>query len=271
MTDRELETLRLEQDGPVVHVVLNRPEVHEAFDGRMVEELTAVFRRAAGEETCRVVVLRSTGKHFCAGADLDWMKRAGDHSTEENLEDAGRLEEMLRSIARCPKPVIARIQGAALGGGAGLACAVDFAVASERAFLGFSEVRLGIAPAVISPYVLRKVPAGTAQALFLAGSRFNAARAAELGLVYRVVPEEELDGAVGELIDELLQGSPAAQAAIKRLVDDVEGRSLDEARELTTRAIADLRASREGKEGLSAFLDKRRASWVPAEDDRDAG
>lgn len=269
MPDTRFETLKLERDGPVLHVVLNRPEVHEAFDERMIAELTRAFRRVEDEEGTRVVVLRSTGKHFCAGADLNWMKRVGEYSEEENREDAGRLEDMLRSIARCPRPVIARVQGAALGGGAGLVCAVDFAVASERAFLGFSEVRLGIAPAVISPYVLRKVGPGTAKALFLAGSRFGAQRAAELGLVYRVVPEEELDAAVDELVDELLQGSPEAQTAIKQLVEVIDGRTLSEAREFTTRTIADLRASDEGKEGLSAFLDKRAPSWAP-EDEEDA-
>lgn len=268
MAGNDLQTLTTERRGPVLHIVLNRPEVHDAFDERMIAELTDVFGDAADDGEVRVVVLRSTGKHFSAGADLEWMKRVGEYDRDDNLDDAGRLEDMLRAIACCPKPVVARVQGAALGGGAGLACAADFAVASEGAFFGFSEVRLGIAPAVISPYVLRKVPAGRAQALFLAGSRFDARRAQQLGLVWNVVPADELDEAVDELVGELLAGSPAAQAAIKSMVEAVEGRGFEAARDVTVTTIADLRASDEGKEGLEAFLDKRTPSWVPEESER---
>lgn len=263
MSEERYETLRLQRRGAVLHVVLNRPDVHDAFDERMIADLTDAFRRAADMTDVRVLLLRSTGKHFSAGADLEWMRRAAAAGEEENLEDAGRLEDMLRAIATCPKPVVARIQGAALGGGAGLVCAADFAVASERAFLGFSEVRLGILPAVISPYVLRKIPAGTAQSLFLSGNRFGAAEARRLGLVDRVVEEERLDEAVEELVEDLLQCSPAAQAAVKELVESVRGRTLEEARAVTTRAIAEIRASEEGRRGVAAFLEEREPPWVP--------
>lgn len=269
MTETPYQTLKIDRRGPVADVVLSRPEVHDAFNEAMIRELDRAFGELAGDAAVRVVVLRSTGKHFSAGADVNWLRQAGELDHDDNVADARRLHDMLRKIALCPKPVVARVQGAALGGGAGLVAASDFAVAAERAFFGFSEVRLGILPAVISPFVLRKLGAGTAQSLFLAGSRFGAGRARDIGLVYEVVPEAELDDAVDRLVDELLQGSPTGQAAVKRLVEEVRGRSLDQAREVTSRAIAEQRASDEGKEGLSAFLEKREPRWVPAGENGD--
>lgn len=266
MSDGSYESLRTERDGAVLHVVLNRPDVHDAFDDHSVRDLTRAFRTAAEDDGVRVVLLRSTGKHFSAGADVNWLRKAGEYDDLENVADAERLHDMLAAIATCPKPVVGRIQGAALGGGCGLTAAVDIAIASERALFGFSEVRLGIAPATISPFVLRKVHAGQALALFLTGERFGAERARELGLVQRVVDEEELDDAVTETIDALLQGSPVAQARIKKLVEQTRNRDFEGAREFTTRAIADLRAGEEGQEGLSAFLEKRPAAWVPDEE-----
>ena len=256
-------TLRLEKDGPVASVALSRPEVHEAFDDRMVEELREVFEDLAEDDAVRVVVLRSEGRSFCAGADLNWMKRMGEQSREENERDSAKLAATFEAIARCPKPVVARVQGAALGGGAGLACAVDIAVASDQAVLGFTEVRLGILPAVIAPFVLGKLTPGVAQALFLTGERFDAAEAHRLGLVHRVVPADRLDEALDEVVHALLCGSSEAQRAVKSLVADIAGHSPEQAREATSKAIALARASRDGREGLTAFLTKRKPAWHP--------
>jgi methylglutaconyl-CoA hydratase len=260
------QTLRLERSGPILHVVLARPEVHDAFDERTVAELTRAFCDDAAGDGLRAVVLRSTGRSFCAGADVGWMRRMAACTDDENLADAGRLADMLDAIATCPRPVVARVQGAALGGGAGLVAACDLVVASSRAQVGFSEVRLGVVPAVISAHVLRKLAPGRAQALFLTGERFSAERARELGLVDRVVEPERLDEAVGDVLAALLQGSPLAQASVKRLVRDVSGLSPADARAVATEAIARARASADGREGLAAFLEKRRPSWTPPEE-----
>ena len=262
MSDKTYKSLRTERRGAVLHVILSRPEVHDAFDDDSVRDLADAFESVAGDDAIRVVLLRSTGKHFSAGADVNWLRRVGDYSDEENLADAVRLHDMLAAIATCPKPVVARIQGAALGGGGGLATAADIAIASERARFGFTEVRLGIAPATISPFVLRKIHPGRALALFLTGERFGAREALEYGLVQQVVAEDDLDTAVEATIDALLAGSPVGQATIKWLVDQVRGRDLADARQFTTRAIANLRAGDEGKEGLSAFLEKRKPRWA---------
>jgi methylglutaconyl-CoA hydratase len=254
--------LRVERREAVLHVALARPEVHDAFDATSIAELTRAFREAAAEPGVRVVVLRSTGKSFCAGADLDWMRLVAAQGEAENLADAGRLEDMLRAVACCPRPVVARVQGAALGGGAGLVAACDVVVASSEAKLAFTEVRLGILPAVISPYVMGKLAPGRAQALFLTGETLTAEGAREVGLVHRVVAPAGLDAAVDEVVAALLLGSSEAQAAIKRLVPAVSGASLDDAREVTTRAIAGARASADGQEGMAAFLSKRKPRWA---------
>ena len=256
-------TILLEREGPTACVSLARPEVHDAFDERMVEEVAEAFRTLGEDDTARVVLIRSKGKSFCAGADLNWMRRMADQAESENREDAGLLEEMFRAIATCPKPVVARVQGAAFGGGAGIVAACDLAIASTEAKLAFTEVRLGILPAVISPYVLRKVAAGPAQALFLTGEIVSAQRCVELGLFHRVVPPMDLDGAVDAAIQNLLHGSPVAQAAVKRLMREVEGQSLEDAATSTTEAIAAARASDDGREGMTAFLEKRKPKWAP--------
>lgn len=262
MADRAFETLLVERAGAVLHVVLARPEVHDAFDERTVRDLTAVFRDAGGDAGVRVVVLRSTGKSFSAGADLTWMRRMATQGDDENRRDADALADMFEVIAACPKPVVARVQGAALGGGAGLVAAADVVVASESARLGFTEVRLGILPAVIAPHVLRKLTPGHAQALFLTGSRFSAHDARTAGLIHRVVPPAELDHAVREVVDELLRGSPEAQAAVKALVARLVEGTRAEARAAAVEAIARARASPDGREGMTAFLEKRRPSWA---------
>lgn len=254
--------LRLERDGSVTSVVLSRPEIHDAFDDVTIAELTAVFTALADDPGTRVVLLRSTGRHFSAGADLNWMRRIADYSEEENREDARVLERMFRAIAECPKPVVARVQGAALGGGSGLVATADIAVASSRASFGFTEARLGILPAVISPYVLKKLHWGQAQALFLTGERFRADRALRLGLVAEVVEEDELDEAVGRVIDDLLACSPEAQGRIKDLIPRIAHLGFEAAAEQTVTSITAARASDDGKNGMAAFLNKEKAPWI---------
>jgi len=248
--------------GPVAHIVLARPEARNAFDGPMVRELRDAFVAVSARDDIRVIVLAGRGSVFCAGADIEWMRAAGGFSREENLADAGKLVDLYEAIDRSPKAVVASVQGAALGGGAGLVAVADIAVADEGARFGFSEVRLGLVPSVISPYVLRKIGTSATRELFLTGAHFTAARAAALGLVHRVVPLAELDAAVGERVGELLQAGPKALAAAKSLIRSVEARPVESVRQLTIETIAELRTSAEGQEGLKAFLEKRKPDWV---------
>ncbi|MBI5780340.1 MAG: enoyl-CoA hydratase/isomerase family protein [Rhodocyclales bacterium] len=258
------ETLVIETRGPVATVWLNRPEVHNAFNAKVIEELTAAFARLDADAQVRVVVLAGRGKSFSAGADLHWMKAAGAASFEENLEDARRLARMLWQIAHLGKPTIARVHGAALGGGMGLASACDLCIASQRAVFATSEVRFGIIPSAISPYVIRAIGVRQAKRYFQSAERIDAARALALGLAHEVVEEEALDAKIDEVVQALLTGGPKAQAAAKELIDAVADRPLSEAvLEDTAQRIARLRATEEAREGLSAFLEKRPAAWVP--------
>ena len=249
-------------EGPVARVFLARPQVRNAFDGETVRELTAAITSVGAREDVRVVVLGGQGKVFSAGADLEWMRTVAGFSREQNLEDARAMWALFDAIDRCPRPVVARVQGAALGGGAGLVAAADIAVAAEDAQFGFTEVRLGIAPAVISPWVVRRIGLSAARELFLTGERFPARRAAAIGLVQQVVPAGELDGAVAGRVGELLQAAPGAIAAVKSLLHAVAGRAPEEVREATAAVIAERRACAEGQEGLRAFLEKRRPDWA---------
>ena len=249
-------------DGPVAHVVLDRPEVRNAFDGAMVRELRDAVAAASGRDDIRVIVLAGRGAVFCAGADLDWMRTVAGFTREENLADARALFDLYETIDRSPKAVVAVVQGAALGGWAGLVAVADVAVAEEGARFGFTEVRLGLVPAVISPFVVRKIGVSAARELFLTGERFDAARAAAIGLVHRVVKLDELDAAVDARVHELLQAAPGAVAAAKGLVRSVYGRPAESVRELVCKRIAERRASDEGQEGLKAFLEKRKPGWV---------
>jgi methylglutaconyl-CoA hydratase len=251
----------LSLDGPVAHVVLDRPERRNAFDGAMVRELNDAVGAASARDDVRVLVLAGRGSVFCAGADLDWMKKVASFTHEENLADARALFELFHAIDRSPKAVVASVQGAALGGGAGLAAVADIVVAEEGARFGFTEVRLGLVPAVISPYVVRKIGASAARELFLTGERFTAARAMSIGLVHRVVKLDELDAAVDERVRELLRAAPGAVAAAKGLVRSVSGPPAEGLRELVCRLIAERRASDEGQEGLRAFLEERDPEW----------
>ena len=252
----------LSLSGPVAHVVLARPESRNAIDGALARELREAFAAASAREDIRVIVLAGRGAVFCAGADLEWMKAVGGFSREENLADASELAQMFEAIERSPKAVVASVQGAALGGGAGLVAVADIAVAEEDARFGFSEVRLGLVPAVISPYVVRKIGVSAARELFLTGERFSAAKAERVGLVHHVVPAGGLDAVVDERVKELLQAAPGAVAAAKNLIRSVAGRPLEAVRELTIETIAERRASPEGREGLKAFLEKRKPDWA---------
>jgi methylglutaconyl-CoA hydratase len=254
-----------EVSGPVAWITLRRPEVHNAFNDEVISGLRDAFSRAEREPGARVVVLRAEGKSFSAGGDLSWMKRAANYSREENLADAGALAALLQQIDRCPRPVVCRVQGAALGGGVGLVSAADIAIAATGAVFGLTEVRVGLIPAVISPYVVRALGERQARALFLTGERFSASRAAELGLVHRVVGSEQLDAALEETLRALLDSAPGAQAACKELVREVVGREPEAVAEATAGFLAERRASVEGKEGISAFLEKRKPSWQARE------
>ena len=245
---------------------LSRPEVHNALDGETISELRECFESIRAGGDARAVLLSGDGPSFCAGADLNWMRTVAGYSREENLRDAYDLADMLSAVNDCPVPTVARVQGAALGGGAGLVACCDVAVAADDARFGFTEAKLGLLPAVISPFVLAKVGEGHARALFTTAERFGAHRALLMGLVHHTVPAAQLDAAVARVLRELLSSAPGAAAMAKTLIQDIGGRAPAQARELTTETIARLRASDEGREGIAAFLEKRKPSWVEGED-----
>jgi methylglutaconyl-CoA hydratase len=255
------EHLRRTGDGAVVTVALARPDAHNALNAALIQELTRCFEELGEDERVRVVVLEGEGPSFCAGADVGYMRETAGFSYEENLEDARRLAEMFWVLDEFPKPVVAKVIGAAIGGGAGLVAVTDVAVAGEGTRFAFSEVRLGIAPATIAPFVVRKVGVSHARSLFLAGKRFDAQRAQEIGLVHEVAPEAGLDAAVEETVEDLLRGGPMAQATVKGLLRRLETTEPMEQPGLTARVISELRAGEEAQEGLAAFLDKREPRW----------
>jgi len=256
-------TLEIELSGPVATIWMNRPELHNAFDELLIAELTAACIALDADPDIRAVVLAGRGKSFSAGADLNWMKRAANNGVDDNLNDARALAKMLRTLAEMKKPTIARVQGAALGGGMGLAAACDIAVASTKALFATSEVKFGIIPSAISPYVLRAIGARQATRYFQSAERIDAARAREIGLVHETVEPEQLDAKVQEIVDALLQGGPLAQAAAKDLIRAVNGQLINETLiEETAHRIAHLRATPEAREGIAAFLDKRSPSWI---------
>jgi methylglutaconyl-CoA hydratase len=245
-------------------ITLNRPEIHNAFDDRLIAELTAALAALAHDDAVRVVVLTGSGKSFSAGADLNWMRRTSTYGEAENLADAKALAKLMATLNELPKPTIARVNGAALGGGTGLVACCDIVVASSHAMFGTTEVRLGLIPAVIGPYVVAALGVRQARRLMLTGERIGAAEAARIGLVHEVVAADELDAAIATILDHLLKGGPDALAAAKRLVHDLAGRPIDaELIDYTARRIAALRATPEAREGVAAFLDKRPANWLP--------
>jgi methylglutaconyl-CoA hydratase len=257
------ETLTIEHAGPVATIWMNRPDVFNAFNEQLIDELTRACELLDKDATVRVVVLGGRGPHYSAGADLNWMRRAAQASEQENLEDARRFARMLRTLSTLSKPTIARVQGAALGGGTGLAAACDMAVASADAVFSTSEVKFGIIPAVISPYVLRAIGPRQALRYFQTAERINAERALAIGLVHEVAPLDQLDAAVAALVKPLLAGGPLAQKAAKELISAVQGRPLDDATlEETAQRIARQRRTDEARDGVSAFLDKRPPAWM---------
>lgn len=254
--------LEIERHGPIATVFMNRPDEHNCFDPKLIEELTCSFGVLGSDKDVRVVVLAGRGRSFSAGADLNWMKSMSEMTFEENVVDAKRMANMFRTIFCCPKPTIAKVHGAALGGGMGLVAVCDIAVASSRARFGFTEVRLGIAPAVIAPFVIYKTHPSVAHRYFLTGERFDATLALQMGLVASVHEEDELDKAVSEIAYELSQGAPEAQANIKCLIARSASFDPDSYIEYTSDLIATMRISEEGQEGMSCFFKKIQPSWL---------
>ena len=259
--------LALDLNDGVLRVALNRPQVHNAMNPEMINALLTVFRKLTVRKDVRVVVLTGEGRSFCAGADLDFMRAAADYNFEQNTADGELIFDLMQVIDECPKPVVGRINGAAIGGGVGLVSCCDIVVAAERACFGLSEVRLGILPAVISPFVLAKIGEANGRELFLTGERFDAHHAQRIGLVQHVVTDEQLDVQVNERVQQLLQAAPGAQAAAKELIRFVSKKPKGETREYTARLIAQRRASTEGHEGMSAFLEKRKPTWQESKEE----
>lgn len=257
------QALEIELNSPVATIWMNRPIMHNAFDEILIAELTAALITLDADNDVRVVILAGRGKSFSAGADLNWMKRAANNGLDDNLNDARALARMLRTLAEMKKPTIARVQGAALGGGMGLAAACDIAVAASNAVFATSEVKFGIIPSAISPYVLRAIGARQAYRYFQSAERIDAERAREIGLVHETVEAPQLDAKVQEIVEALLLGGPLSQAAAKDLIRAVNGQSINETLiEDTAHRIAYLRATPEAREGIAAFLDKRPPNWI---------
>lgn len=249
----------------VATVTLNRPEIRNAFNDETISELTIVFNDLGKDDKVRVIVLAAAGKAFCAGADLNWMRAMADFSYEENLADADKLAQMLKTIYECPKPTIAAIQGDVYAGGMGLVAVCDIAIAVKLANFCLSEVRLGLAPATISPYVIRALGARAAQRYFLSAEVFDAKKARQLGFIHERVSEDVLDDTVAALCAKIVNNSPNAVKTCKHLLHEVAGAAItDELIADTVKSIADIRASEQGKEGVQAFLQKRKPDWLTA-------
>ena len=255
-------SLRVERDGAVAVLTLGRPEVLNAFDEGLIAELTRAFSEAGTDASVRAVLLRAEGKAFSAGADLAWMRRAADASPEDNLADARQLAELMRVVDTCPKPTLARVQGAAFGGAVGLVACCDIAIAVPQARFSLSEVRLGLIPGAISPYVVRAIGQRAARRLFLTAERFSADEALRYGLVHEIATPETLDEAVQRCLSDILAGGPEAIAAAKKLAVDMAGPITAERIEESARRIASIRSSTEAREGLAAFFAKRKPGWM---------
>ena len=245
----------------IVTVTLNRPEIHNPFDDKMIAELTSGFKDIQSKPDIRVLIITGAGKSFCAGADLNWMKRMGQYSFQRNMDDASELSKMFQALEDIEVPVIARVNGTALGGGAGLACACDFVIASEKARIGFSEVKLGLLPGVISPYVIDRIGSRRAVQLFTTGERLKAKMARKLGLFDDVVEPDDLDKVIEGLVKQIMTGGPQAVKECKRLARTGAHMERTEFKKYCIKAIAKIRASDEGKEGVGAFLEKRKPAW----------
>ena len=257
------QNLSITQTGAVARITLTQPEVRNAFSDEVIAEITAAFTEVGARPDVRVVVLAAEGPAFCAGANLNWMRRMADYTRDENLADAAALAEMLRVMYECPKPTIARIQGDVYAGGMGLVAACDMAVSVDTANFCLSEVKLGLIPATISPYVIRAMGARAAHRYFLTAERFDAKEAHRIGFVHEVVSADQLDAKVAELTQALVNASPNAVRSCKMLVQEVAGRDIEAPLiGQTVEGIADIRTSSEGREGVQSFLQKRKPSWL---------
>lgn len=253
--------LKIEND--VATITLDRPELHNAFNDELITTLIKCFHDLELNKSVRVVVITGNGKSFCAGADLNWMKRMKDYSMDENLKDSQNLCELFTVINKFSRPVIGKINGAALGGGAGLVAVCDYVLAIETATFGFTEARLGLVPAVISPFVIAKIGESNARATFLSGGRFNAERALRMGLIHQITSFDKIDEDLNEVIKEFKMAAPIASIKAKELINKVvRFNNIEEARNYTCELISSIRKSEEGQEGMTALLEKRKAKWL---------
>lgn len=261
MREEDLQTILYDIENKVAKVTFNRPDVHNAFNDIMIKELSEVFDCIAENDDVRVVILTGKGKSFCAGADLNWMRRVKDYSYEDNLKGSLKLADMFYKIYASPKPTIAQVNGVAIGGGTGFVAVCDIAIAADQAKFSFSEVKIGLIPACISPYVMKKCGEGKCREFFLTGERLTAKKAFNAGLVNAVVELKEIDKYVDELVSRLISSGPEAITKCKELLRNVAQMPFDKAREYTAEVIARLRISDEGQEGMAAFFDKRKPKW----------
>jgi methylglutaconyl-CoA hydratase len=262
----EYTTIKLEKKDGVATITLTRPEVKNAFNDVMLDELLDVYRKLEADDDARVIVLTGEGNSFCAGADLNYMKHTVNYTFEENFADSMKIADVMELIHTIRKPTVARVNGYAIGGGAGLMAANDIVIASKEAVISLSEVKIGLVPACISPYVIMRAGPGACREFFLTGERMKAKKACRLGLVNEVVDDDELDESIGKVAKRLKSSGPEALRVCKELLDNVSGMPLAEAKEYTAKVIAEVRVSDEGQEGMSSFLEKRKPAWVEKKD-----
>jgi methylglutaconyl-CoA hydratase len=261
MASANYQSIDIVETGSTVTIVLNRPQVRNAFDDALIAELTAALRDLGERDSIRVIVLTGEGEVFSAGADLNWMRKVAEYSYEENVADALKLADLMETLYNVPKATIARVNGACIGGALGLVSTCDIAVVSAEAFFALREIRLGITPAVISPYVIRRIGERNAKDYFLTGRRIDAPAALEIGLVHEVVEAADLDSAVSRWIDRFMHSGPDAVKACKELIARVSGAPIADVKQFTAEMIAALRGSEEGQEGFAAFFEKRKPKW----------
>ncbi len=258
----ELKTLETHIEGGIARIALNRPEVRNAFNGELINDLFEAFEYFKENDETRVIILTGAGKTFCAGADLNWMKSVVDYSYEQNYQESVQLANLIYFIYSYPKPVIARLNGAAIGGGVGLMSACDIIIAADNAKFGLSEVRLGLVPSAISPYVIRRIGEAKAKEFFITGERITAIEAEKIDLVNKIVPLNKLDETVNEKAENILKNGPKAVRAAKELILKISESEIREVQDYTAKLIAELRTSEEGQEGMNAFLEKRKPKWL---------
>lgn len=264
----EYKTIELEEINEIATIWLNRPKIHNAFNQQMIAEILYAYQYLDKQEKIRLIIMRGRGKSFCAGADLNWMRNVAQYSYKQNVEESYQLSKCFYAIYICSKPTIAIVHGAAIGGANGLLAAADFAYSTTDAVFSLSEVKIGIVPACISPYIIKRVGEYTAKELMLTGRRFNGTEAQQYRLVNKAIPKNEIDTQLNETINMLLTSGPNAISHCKKLIDKVVNKlSLTDALEYTARMIADIRESEEGQEGMSAFLEKRKPKWIPNNDE----